>query len=275
MCTPYLLTHSFIHSPLYPPRFLYRYVEEDGIIMPEAEMTPPGIARSQGGSSTVIPTTTSSFTAVPGNGSGVCNDPNSFRVAIIDSGLQGNHPDLPCRNTNSGNSNCIGTSFGVRGQPWWAPGSRAWHGTHVFGTMAAVGNNNQGVTSMVPDSETFGICYLVVRVFDDNGSGQYASVLFEGIDWAISEGAKVINMSLSGASTFRTGQATFDTAHAAGILSVAAAGNSGGASLRYPASYNHVISVAATDNSGYVRTLDTIPYHTIPYRSHRYRCRYP
>jgi serine protease len=225
-----------------------RYVEIDELIMLEAEATPEGIALTQGGSSTVIPTT-SSFTA---GGDGACNDPNSLRVAIVDSGLQGNHPDLPCRNINSSNSNCIGTSIGVEGQPWWAPGSRAWHGTHVFGTMAAVGNNGQGITSMIPDSETSGICYLVVRIFDDAGSGQYASVLFQGINWAISEGANVINMSLSGGSTFITGQATFNKANAAGILSVAAAGNGGRTSLRYPASYDHVISVAATDNSGYV-----------------------
>jgi serine protease len=248
----YAPTDSHLTHSLPTPRFLHtktnRYVEEDGIIMPDAENTPVGIAVSQGGSSTIIPTT-SSFTA---GGDGACNDPKSFRVAIVDSGLQGNHPDLPCRNINSSNSNCIGTSIGINGQPWWAPGSRAWHGTHVFGTMAAVGNNGQGITSMVPDSDAAGICYLIVRVFDDTGNGQYASVLFQGINWAISEGANVINMSLSGGSTYTTGQATFNAANAAGILSVAAAGNGGRTSLRYPASYNHVISVAATDNSGYV-----------------------
>jgi hypothetical protein len=238
------LTHSF-------PRFLRttinRYVEEDGIIMPEAEKTPEGIKISQGGNSTIIPKT-STFTA---GGNGACNDPNSFKVAIIDSGVQSNHPDIPCRG-NSDNSNCKGASFGINGEPWSDPGSRAWHGTHVFGTLAAVGNNGLGVTSMVPDSETSGICYLFVRIFNDAGTGQYASVMFEGINWAIDEGANVINMSLSGGSTYRTGQTTFDRAKRAGILSVAAAGNGGGNSLRYPASYDHVISVAATDNSGYV-----------------------
>jgi hypothetical protein len=213
--------------------------------MPESETTPIGIAVSQGGRSDIIPATSTSS-----GGNGACNDPNSFRVAIVDSGIQGNHPDIPCRNIDSGNSNCIGVSIGIDGQSWWAPATRAWHGTHVFGTIAAIGNNGQGVTSMVPDSDASGICYMIVRVFDDAGSGQFASVLFEGIDWAISEGANVINMSLSTGSIYTTGQATFNAAKAAGILSVAAAGNGGKTTLRYPASYDHVISVAATDNSG-------------------------
>jgi serine protease len=104
---------------------------------------------------------------------------------------------------------------------------------------------------MVPNSEASNTCYMFARVFDDEGNGQYVSVLFQGIDWAISQGAHVINMSLSGGSTYITGQATFNAAKAAGILSVAAAGNGGSSSsLRYPASYDHVISVAATDDSG-------------------------
>jgi serine protease len=217
--------------------------------MPDAETIPVGITLSQGGRSTIIPSTPSSSTT---SNSGACNDPNSFKVAIIDSGVQGNHPDIPCRNVNAVDSNCMGASFGVDGQPWFAPGSRAWHGTHVFGTMGAIGDNNRGVTSMVPNSEDSNICYMFARVFDDQGNGQFVSVLFQGIDWAISQGANVINMSLSGGSIFRTGQATFNAAYAAGILSVAAAGNGGSSSLRYPASYEHVISVAATDDSGYV-----------------------
>jgi serine protease len=234
-----------VFVPQYCSRFSLSYVETDGIIMPDAEAFPVGIKVSQGGSRTAIHRTTASA----GSG-GACNDPNSFKVAIVDSGLQGNHPDLPCRNVNAADSNCIGESFGVGNLPWFAPGAKAWHGTHVFGTMAANGDNDQGVTSMVPDSEASDICYMIIRVFDDDGNGQFASVLFEGIDWAISQGANVINMSLSGGSKYMTGQATFDRAHAAGILSVAAAGNGGSASLRYPASYNHVISVAATDNWG-------------------------
>jgi serine protease len=99
---------------------------------------------------------------------------------------------------------------------------------------------------LVPDSG--GICYLISRVFDDAGNGQYTSRVFETIDWAIDEGADVNNMSLGGGGKYPTGQATFDEAYNRGILSVAAAGNTGSTSLSYPASYEKVISVAAVDS---------------------------
>jgi serine protease len=177
--------------------------------------------------------------------SGACNDPNSFKVAVIDSGLEVAHPDVPCRSINDSDTNCKGVSMGVNGEPWYAPQNNGYHGTHVFGTIGAIGGNNRGVTSMVPDSG--GICYLTARVFDDAGNGQYMSVIFQGVDWAIEEGADVINMSLGGGGFSQTGQDLFDKAHALGVLSVAAAGNNGSTQLSYPASYDKVISVAAVD----------------------------
>jgi serine protease len=101
---------------------------------------------------------------------------------------------------------------------------------------------------MVPDSD--GICYLIARVFDDKGDGIYASNVFEAIDWAISEGANVINMSLGGGTYYRAGEAATDAAHQQGAVIVASAGNSGSEILQYPASYNNVLSVAAVDTDG-------------------------
>jgi serine protease len=235
----YHLIDSLMLTPSSHP-ICYSYVEEDGLVAPDAERIPPGISVAQGRSS-VIPTPPSSST-------GACNDPNSFKVAIIDSGLDASHPDIPCRDINAVDTNCKGTSIGINGQAWYEPSSRAWHGTHVFGTIGAIGGNNQGVTSMLPTSN--GICYLIARVFDDDNNGQFASVIFEGIDWAISEGANVINMSLSGPTTYTTGQRTFDAAYAKGALAVAAAGNGDSTAFRYPASYDKVLAVAAVDSNG-------------------------
>jgi serine protease len=212
-------------------------VEDDGVVA-ASDFVPYGIPQAQANSAGLPPAPSTS---------GACNDPNSFKVAVIDSGLEVAHPDVPCRSINDSDTNCKGVSIGVNGEPWYAPKDNAYHGTHVFGTIGAIGGNNEGVTSMVPDSG--GICYLTGRVFDDAGNGQYTSRIFEAIDWAIDEGADVINMSLGGGGPSQTGQNLFNEAHKRGALSVAAAGNDGSTSKSYPASYEKVISVAAVDDN--------------------------
>jgi serine protease len=204
----------------------------------DSESVPLGIAETKG-DSRLIPT--------PQGSSSACSDPKSFKVAIIDSGVQVGHPDIPCLPIDDPDTNCKGTSFGID-DPWYDPQGSAGHGTHVFGTIGAIGGNHKGVVGMVPDSD--GICYLIARVFDDEGNGIYASSVFEAIDWAVSEGANVINMSLGGDSYYRAGQEAIDSAYAKGALSVASAGNSGSETFKYPASFNHVTSVAAVTTAG-------------------------
>jgi hypothetical protein len=143
------------------------YVEEDGLMEPDGESVPPAITKSLGDSS-VIPAVSSTATSA-------CNDPNSFKVAIIDSGVEVGHPDIPCRAIDDADTNCKGISF-VEGQPWHSPKYKANHGTHVFGIIGAIGGNSQGVSGMIPDSS--GICYLIARVFDDEGNTQFASKKF-------------------------------------------------------------------------------------------------
>jgi serine protease len=229
-------------------------VEEDGVVFMEGKVSvsgvsvsgvpipgenvPYGIPQAQGNSARLPPAPLTL---------GACDDPNSFKVAVIDSGLEVAHPDVPCRSINDSDTNCKGISIGVNGEPWYAPKNRAYHGTHVFGTIGAIGGNLKGVTSMVPDSS--GICYLIGRIFDDAGHGQYFSRVFQAIDWAIDEGADVINMSIGGGGKYHTGQATFNEAYRRGALSVAAAGNNGSTQLSYPASYDKVVSVAAINDT--------------------------
>jgi serine protease len=216
--------------------FPFSYVEEDSVVA-ASDFVPYGIPQAKANSAGLPPASTSS---------GACNNPNSFKVAVIDSGLEAAHVDVPCRSIDASDTNCKGISIGVNGEPWNAPQNRAGHGTHVFGTIGAIGGNNKGVTSMVPDSG--GICYLTGRVFNDAGNGQYTSVIFEAIEWAIDEGADVINMSLGGGGPSQTGQSLFNEAYNRGVISVAAAGNDGSTSKSYPASYERVISVAAVDD---------------------------
>ncbi|MFO0478492.1 MAG: S8 family serine peptidase, partial [Bacteroidota bacterium] len=71
----------------------------------------------------------------------------------------------------------------------------------------------------------------------------------QGVQYAIDNGAKVVNMSLGGNISSITEQTVIDAGYNKGVIFVAAAGNDNAATIKYPASYNHVISVAATDAS--------------------------
>jgi subtilisin family serine protease len=155
-------------------------------------------------------------------------------ICIIDSGYDLGHPDLPAGGNVSGSSGSAG--------PWDQDGYG--HGTHVAGTIAALGGNGRGVFGVLPDdSEDLHI----VRVFDDAGGFSYASGLVAALEDCEQAGAEVINMSLGGSFKSRSEDRAFAAAEDRGVLSIAAAGNDGNNRHSYPASYNSVISVAAVD----------------------------
>jgi len=162
---------------------------------------------------------------------------HSVVVALLDTGVQRTHPDLAAipfvwpKNTRTGTTT-VSDSYG--------------HGTHVAGTIAAQANNAIGVAGVAP-----GVTIMPVKVMDNNGQGYWSDFL-EGVDWARTHGASIVNLSLGGtltASQAAAFQPTFDAAYAAGVVVVAAAGNNNRNEAFYPASFNHVISVAATTNS--------------------------
>jgi serine protease len=72
-------------------------------------------------------------------------------------------------------------------------------------------------------------------------------LVFEAVGWVIEQGARIINLSLGGPEQSQAGARMMQTAYEAGVLVVAAAGNTGASDMHYPASYLHVISVAAVD----------------------------
>ena len=158
-------------------------------------------------------------------------------VAVLDTGVEKSHPDLvdltfvSSWNTRTNTTN-VRDFYG--------------HGTHVVGTIAAQANNAIGVAGVAP-----GVTIMPVKVMDDNGQGYWSDFL-EGVDWARTHGASIVNLSLGGtlsASQAAAFQPTFDAAYNAGMLVVAAAGNNNRNEAFYPASFNHVVSVAATTNS--------------------------
>lgn len=180
----------------------------------------------------------------------------SVSVAIIDTGIDKDHPDLV---TNiKGGVNFVKIRGKIIADQWDDDNG---HGTHCAGIVAAVDQNPPGVGDVVdegeigvigvaPDAHLYG-----VKVLDRRGSG-YVSDVILGIQWSIDKGMHVISMSLSTSSDVQSLHDAVDAAYAAGIVVVAAAGNIGDTNLDsdviYPAKYENVIAVAATD-SNYTR----------------------
>lgn len=188
----------------------------------------------------------------------------STKVAIIDSGVAFNHPDISERVVDR--INFSGKAIAVEEDY-----DRYGHGTHVAGIVAAKHDNKEGVAGVCPECTI-----LDVKVLNDSGSGS-SSAIAQGIDWAVANGAKVINMSLGQRVSSRTLEAAVNNAWNQGVVLVAAAGNAGTQAQIYPGAYPNVIAVAATDNfdnkasfSSYGKWVDVAApgvnvYSTFPY----------
>jgi Subtilase family len=148
-------------------------------------------------------------------------------VAVIDSGIDGNHPEL---------AGAIAGSFDALDTPA-KPHS---HGTAIAALIAGHGR----LMGSAPAARI-----LAVRAFDPAGASAEGTTfsILKGIDWAAAHGARVINMSFAGPgdpAIFRS----LEAARKKGIVAVAAVGNAGPKSLPlYPAGYPNVIAVTATD----------------------------
>jgi len=156
------------------------------------------------------------------------------RVAIVDTGIDLDHPDLTPRVVDGANFvNSKKSADDDNG-----------HGTHVAGVVGA-SDNTLGVVGVAPLATL-----LAVKVLDRNGSGWLSAVL-AGIDWAAANGAQVINLSLGTSSDIQVFEDTVDSAVSSGVVVVAAAGNSAlsGNSASYPGAYDSVIGVGATDST--------------------------
>jgi serine protease len=170
---------------------------------------------------------------------------SSVMACVIDSGVDYGHPDLP---------NAV-----LTGSDDPAPGAQtvgSWgidevgHGTHVIGTIAALGNNGQGVVGVAARGA---IPIHVAKL--SNTQGVWSSDLLERVSAceAAAEGRRlVVNMSLGGPGASEVEAAGFAAAQGRGVLVVASAGNGADSGYRYPASYDSVVSIAAVDQDGVV-----------------------
>ncbi|NMO51227.1 peptidase S8 [Actinoplanes sp. TBRC 11911] len=163
-------------------------------------------------------------------------------VAVLDSGVDGGHPDL-AGHVLTGYDELTGTD-GANTDP-------NGHGTHVAGTIAAVTGNNVGISAIAPDATI-----LPVRVVDAKGEG-FMSDAANGIVYAADHGADVINMSLGSKDEITAVTNAVAYARSKGVVVVAAAGNerTKGSPVSYPAATDGVIAVAATDSSDTVTSF--------------------
>ena len=181
-------------------------------------------------------------------------------VAVIDSGIDYNHPDLnanmwvndyeiPNNGIDDDNNGYVDDIYGYDfanddGDPF----DDSNHGTHVAGTIGAVGNNGIGVVGVSHQVSLMGIKFLGADGF---GSTSDAA---EGIIYAVDNGATILNNSWGGGGFSETLRAAIEYAHQNDVLFLAAAGNSGtnnDISPSYPSSYevDNIISVAATNHN--------------------------
>ncbi|MFP3713778.1 DVUA0089 family protein [Puerhibacterium sp. TATVAM-FAB25] len=155
-------------------------------------------------------------------------------VAVVDSGVDVNHPDLRGRTVAGYNAITPGT----------APADDNGHGTMVAGIAAADTGNAAGVAGAAWTARV-----MPVKVLDAGGVG-YDSDVAEGVVWAADHGARVINLSLGGPDDGSVLHDAIRYATGKGVVVVVAAGNDGDGRPQYPAAYPEVVAVAATDAAG-------------------------
>lgn len=181
---------------------------------------------------------------------------NGVVVAVVDTGVNHAHPDLanniwvnPGEIPNNGiDDDGNGYVDDTRGWNFVsgnnAPTDGHSHGTHVSGTVAAVGNNSLGVIGVAPGSKI-----MAIKGLGDDGSG-YDADLAQGIVYAADNGADIINMSWGGTGDSPVIEEAVDYAHSLGVVLVAAAGNSAiDANLFLPAKYAGVVTVSAFNSA--------------------------
>ena len=157
---------------------------------------------------------------------------NSIKIAIIDTGVQLNHPELAAKLLP-------GYDYVDYDN---IPEDGNGHGTHVAGIAASITNNGVGIAGTAPLASI-----VPIRVLDNNGQGTIGNV-GNGLVFAANNGVQVVNLSLGGPMGDAFLQAAVQYAWERGAVIIAAAGNDNTSYPIVPASYPNVIAVASTNS---------------------------
>lgn len=151
-----------------------------------------------------------------------------IKVAVLDTGVDLTHPDL-----RDNIKKCVSFVGG-------SADDREGHGTHVAGIIAGV-DNDVGMIGVAPEAELY-----IAKVLGDHGSGSFDAII-KGVQWAVEQGADIINMSLGTAvEPPKRLHEEIQKAHRKGVILVAATGNEN-TQVSWPARYDEVIAVSALD----------------------------
>jgi subtilisin family serine protease len=158
-------------------------------------------------------------------------------IAVIDTGVDLDHPDLAAKITSGGQA---GYNYINPGSP---PDDDHGHGTHVAGIAAASTNNNEGMAGV-----SWGARIMPLKILNASGGGNTFN-LSQAIKYAADHGARVVNMSLGDdcGSGWPEVEEAVNYALGKGVVLVAASGNGASTPVLCPAAINGVMAVGATD----------------------------
>lgn len=179
-------------------------------------------------------------------------------VAIVDTGVRLDHEDLksnlwvnqdeiPFNGRDDDQNGYIDDVNGLNCiSPSMTPSDDNGHGTHVAGIAGASGNNGKGIAGVA-----WQVRLMAIKALNKDGKGT-ASNLAKAIDYAVENGAAIINASWRSDSYSSTIEAAIGRTGDNGVLFVAAAGNEANAYSAYPgrSQLPNVISVGAADRDG-------------------------
>ncbi len=156
---------------------------------------------------------------------------SSLIVAVLDTGIDTNHPDL--QGQFVGGWDFVGKDS--------VPQDDNGHGTHVSGLVAAAADNGRGISGVAPGARV-----MPIKVVTATGIGSHLQIA-QGIEYAVHNGARILNLSLGGSEPSETLRRAVAYAWDSGALVVAAAGNENSSAPVYPAAWPNVIGVGATN----------------------------